>query len=171
MLRLGFDRRWVGLVMSCIRSVSYLILFNGQEIGLIIASRVLSWGDLLSPYLFILYAKGLSALIDKVLEIGEIYGIQIARGAPVISHLLFAYDMFFGRASELKSRKCVEILARYGRASGQVVNFDKSMIFFAAMWREGFRRILEVFLVSIRVLKVATTWFAFADWGIKALGF
>ena len=52
-------------------------------------------GDLLSPYLFIICAEGLSALIKQAEARGDLHGCRINRGAPSLSHLLFTDDSFF----------------------------------------------------------------------------
>jgi hypothetical protein len=39
MRRLGFDERWVFLVMICVRTVKYSVIINGQAYGEIIPSR------------------------------------------------------------------------------------------------------------------------------------
>ena len=33
MLHMGFDERWVALVMECITTVTYSILINGEPMG------------------------------------------------------------------------------------------------------------------------------------------
>jgi hypothetical protein len=37
--RLGFNERWISLVMMCITSVNYSVLVNGTTCGLITPSR------------------------------------------------------------------------------------------------------------------------------------
>jgi hypothetical protein len=63
MLKIGFARRWVEMLMTCIRTVSYAILINGQPHGRIVPSKGIQQGDPLSPYFFILCAEGLSTML------------------------------------------------------------------------------------------------------------
>ena len=85
--KLGFNERWISLVLMCISTVSYSVLINGEAKGNIVPSRGLRQGDPISPYLFLLCAEGLSAMLRKEEELGNIQGISVCRGAPQISHL------------------------------------------------------------------------------------
>ena len=49
--------------MQCISSVSYFVIINGEAYRSITPTKGLRQDDLLSPGLFFLCAKGLSALI------------------------------------------------------------------------------------------------------------
>lgn len=89
MKRMGFCEKWVTLVMECVTTVRYSIAHGGEVFGDIIPSRGIRQGDPLSPYLFILCAEGLSALIRKYEKEKWLRGCKVARGAPVISHMLF----------------------------------------------------------------------------------
>jgi len=92
----------------CVESVDYSVLVNNEKVGPIILGRGLRQGDPLSPYLFIICAEGLSSLIRDAEERNVIYGTSICRGAPPISHLLFADDCFlFFKAEKVRhtSRK------------------------------------------------------------------
>jgi hypothetical protein len=65
--------------MLCVEMVDYSINFNGKMVGPIIPERSLRQGDPLSPYLIILCAEGLSALISKAESRGDIYGVKICK--------------------------------------------------------------------------------------------
>ena len=54
MLKMGFNARWVPLIMSCINLASYSILVNGVPKGDIRPSRSIRQGDPLSLYLFLI---------------------------------------------------------------------------------------------------------------------
>uniref|UniRef100_A0A2N9GLP4 Reverse transcriptase domain-containing protein n=1 Tax=Fagus sylvatica TaxID=28930 RepID=A0A2N9GLP4_FAGSY len=92
MRKLGFAERWINLIMICVNSVSYSILINGEQWGYFSASRGIRQGDSLSPYLFLLCAKGLSYLLRKNVVEGRLKGVSASRGGPQITHLFFADD-------------------------------------------------------------------------------
>jgi hypothetical protein len=132
MLKLGFHERWVNLIMQCVTSVSYTVLVNGVPKGYIKPGRGLCQGDPLSPYLFLICAEGLSALLRKAERDSLIKGVSICRGGPRISHLFFADDsIIFCRASQDDSQALLNVLSVYERASGQKVNGAKTALFFS----------------------------------------
>jgi hypothetical protein len=127
LISMGYPRKMADLIFRCISSVSFQILINGQPSTSFRPERGLRQGDPLSPYLLILCADVLSGLIHKAADTKEIHGIKVARSAPQLSHLFFADDsLLFTRASSHEASKILNILSTYQRASGQVVNLDKS---------------------------------------------
>jgi hypothetical protein len=73
MLKMGFAAKWVSLVMSCVKLVSYSILINGSPVRNIQLTRAIS------PYLFILCAKALSALLHQAETKGIITGVPTSQ--------------------------------------------------------------------------------------------
>jgi hypothetical protein len=65
MEQMGFSRRWIALIMMCVTSVKYSIVVNGTPYGLITLSRGICQGDPISPYMFLLCVKALSAMISQ----------------------------------------------------------------------------------------------------------
>ena len=118
MRRLGFQDRWISLMMMCENSVSYSVLVNGEPKGRFFPTRGLRQGDPISPYLFLLCAEGLLAMLRQV-ERGEIpRGISVGKQAPLVSHLLFADDcIVFCKASIEEGDKVTKILEVYERES------------------------------------------------------
>ena len=94
--------------------------------------RGLRQDDPLSPYLFILCAEGMTSMIKQAERNNILHGIKVCRRAPSISHLLFADDSFlFFRANEVETNALKKILDDYANASGQMINMQKSEIFFS----------------------------------------
>ncbi|KAL5779910.1 hypothetical protein ACOSQ2_010647 [Xanthoceras sorbifolium] len=153
MERLGFEEAWIDKVMCCLKSASYSFLINGEVRGKVILSRGLRQGCPLSPYLFLLCAEGLSAMIHQAELGGFLHGIKIAREAPPISHLLFADDsLMFIKVSVEECLLLKNILHRYELASGQAINFEKSALSFSTNTpvdtRESIKRIFNIEVVS-----------------------
>lgn len=86
--------------MSCVSIVSYSVRVNGKLGIQFTHSRELRQGDLLSPYIFLIYAEGLHVLIKRAEGWEEMKGLAIKKGGTSISHLLFADDnIIFCKAS------------------------------------------------------------------------
>ncbi|XP_058741550.1 uncharacterized protein LOC131613927 [Vicia villosa] len=129
---MGFADKWIHWMMMCVTSIHYSVLVNSDVIGPIELGRGLRQGDPLSPYLFILISEGLSTLIKGSVASGNIHGVQICRGAPIVSHLLFADDCFlFCRANLTEVRHLMGLLDTYASAAGQEINLTKSEVFFS----------------------------------------
>jgi len=130
MVKMGFSEKWIKWIMLCVETVNYSVIVNGEVVGPIVPGRGLRQGDPISPYLFILCAEGLSALIRKAEGQGLIHGVKIYNNAPIISHLLFADDCFlFFKGSTAEANIMKNILATYEAASGQAINLQKFEIF------------------------------------------
>ena len=94
-------------------------------------SRGIKQGDPLSPYLFLLCAEGLSAMLRKAEESHQLRGIKSSRQGVCISHLLFADDsLLFCRATVEECQRLLDLLEIYKAASGQAINRQKTSLFF-----------------------------------------
>ena len=91
MYKMGFSRKWIQWIMMCVEIVDYSVIVNKEMVGPIIPGRGLTLGDPLSPYLFILCAEGLSALIRIVENRGVLQGVRICRSAPGCPILSFTF--------------------------------------------------------------------------------
>lgn len=85
----GFPSKWICLIMRCAQSVSFSVLLNRNLLVEFQSERRLKQGDPLSPYLFILCAEVLSAMLTKAVSQGLFHGIKVAPREPIISHLFF----------------------------------------------------------------------------------
>ena len=68
MVKMGFAKKWVDLIMNYISSVSYSVIINGEPCGNIIPSKGIRQGDPLFPYLFLLCAEAFQHSFIKLLE-------------------------------------------------------------------------------------------------------
>ena len=137
MRKMGFAEQWIAVVMECVKSVSYRVKCNRKLQDPFIPERGLRQGDPLSPYLFILCAEGLSALLHSAEEDGSLQGVQLCTGAPKINHLFFADDsLIIMKANASSAAKLQNILAMYEAHSGQMINKEKS----SAMFSKGTTR-------------------------------
>ena len=119
MEKLGCDNRWITLVSSCIRSISFSVLVNGEPHDNFTPNRGLRQRDPLSLYLFLLCAEGLHSLIQQAEISGSIKGVSLCSVGPKVSHLFFADDsLLFCRASTQEASSIMEILIQYEEALG-----------------------------------------------------
>lgn len=131
MRTLGFSEDWCNLIMECVTSVEYQVLINGNPYGDIRPTRGIRQGDPLSPYLFVICTEMLVQRLMQAERRGEITGLEIARGAPSVSHLLYADDsMFYCKNTDEELNSIRSILHEYSLASGQRINYQKSSIYF-----------------------------------------
>lgn len=87
-------------------------------------------GESSLPVLFIMCAGGFSSLICRSEQRGLMKGCKVVKGAPVVSHMLFADDSYlYCKATEVEAQ---HLLNCYEQASGQKINMEKKLIFFSA---------------------------------------
>lgn len=152
MTKMGFANSFVDLVMRCISTVSYSILFNGFPTTSFKPSRGLRQGDHISPFLFVICAEGFSELLRDAENRKLIHGVKIGRNVSPISHLFFADDtLLFTRATDTEAEAIVDILTTYEIASGQKINLEKSEVSFSWNVSEDMQKMLQMKLSFMAV--------------------
>lgn len=74
-LKLGLDENWTRLAMEAVCIASYSILIKGEPRGLVTPTRGINQGNPFAPYLFLVCAKGLSAMLQKAEENQSLRGV------------------------------------------------------------------------------------------------
>ncbi|KAF5458308.1 hypothetical protein F2P56_022343 [Juglans regia] len=132
MVVLGFEKKFVDMVMKCVTTVSFFVLINGKPKGPIVPSRGLRQGDPISPYLFLLCTEGLTTLLRKAERNQVLKGIKVCRRAPNVNHLLFVDDsVIFCQVNVEENITIQRILNTYEKASGQKINKEKTTLVFS----------------------------------------
>ncbi|GKV37508.1 hypothetical protein SLEP1_g45534 [Rubroshorea leprosula] len=129
LMRTGFTVKWRKWIRECLQTSMISILVNGSPTKQFSVNKGIRQGDPLSPFLFLLVAKGLNGLMQSAVEKNLFKGVRIGNGNIAISHLQFADDtLFFGEASEENIQVIKCILRTFELASGLKINFGKSQI-------------------------------------------
>ena len=119
MQKMGFNDKWVKLIMQCITSITYSVRINGKPQGHIIPSRGLKQGGPISSFLFISCVEGLSDLLNQPIAVGQLRGVSACPLGPKISHLFFVDDSIIFCQETLEQCSHLEyLLTIYEQASG-----------------------------------------------------
>ncbi|XP_024155933.1 uncharacterized protein LOC112163903 [Rosa chinensis] len=152
LLKFGFSRHWVNLVMACVSTVTFSIVLNGNSGSSFRPSRGLRQGDPLSPYLFLIISEVLSLRLTKAIHVGDLVGVKLTRSCPIISHLFFVDDaLLFMKATLINCWRLIMLFNEYCTTSGQLINHDKSSIFFSPNTPDQMKRLMCALLRIVGV--------------------
>lgn len=132
MASIGFNEKFIELIMECVTTARYSILLNGSPFGYFPAARGLRQGDPLSPTLFTIFSDILSRLLAKAEADGLLSGVKVSRTSPKVTHLMYADDVVIYRKKTVHEAAVVrDILQKYFACTGQELNWSKSSIHFS----------------------------------------
>lgn len=133
LLKFGFDKRWVRLVIECLTSTSFSILINGVAHGYFYPSSGIRQGDTLSPYIFILCMEPLIRHLNLLaINSKNHVGILSSPRGFRVSNLVFTDDcLLFAKVTTKGARNILQAFNLFAKASGQQINFHKSSLFFS----------------------------------------
>jgi hypothetical protein len=127
--RFGFGEKWRSWMKACICSGNMSVLVNGCPTEEICIKRGLKQGDPLAPFLFLIVAEGLGALMRMAVTRGRFQPFKVGRGKYPVSILQYADDtLCIGEASVENLWALKAVLREFEMASGLKVNFWKSCL-------------------------------------------
>lgn len=123
---------FVELIMDCISSVPFSILWNGEPMVSFTLSRSLCQKDPLSSYIFTMCMERLPLLIKDAIKCDDWILIKLNRYTPYISHILFVDNLvLFGDCSIKQIKVIKEVLDKFCAASGSKISVWKTKILFS----------------------------------------
>ena len=129
-LSLPFDL--VHLIMECITFNSMNILWNCELTGDFSPSRGVRYGDLLSPYVFVLRIERLSHRIYCSIQQDQWKPICLSQMGTPLSHLFFADDLLLlAEASSEQAFLINLVLEEFCLSYSAKVNKSKTQVYFS----------------------------------------
>ncbi|KAL9687375.1 hypothetical protein QQ045_031776 [Rhodiola kirilowii] len=160
MLRaLGFSELWCDLIYRNISNCWYSISWDGNTYGHFKSNRGVLQGDPLSPSLFILVMEYFSQSLNQVMVTRKVQPYKTKGCRLCFHHLLYADDMLvFSNGHKNSIKQLLHVISDFCEASGQMLNREKSKVFFSEHIKEERRKAtLEISKSSPRALSLLIT--------------
>ncbi|GJV35288.1 reverse transcriptase domain, reverse transcriptase zinc-binding domain protein [Tanacetum coccineum] len=106
------------------------ILVNGSPTEEFCLERGVRQGDPLSPFLFILAAEGLNAIMKEAVDKGVFRSVKIGSNKVIVLHLQYAdATIFFEEWNKENEKSLMCILKCFEQVFGLHVNYNKSKLY------------------------------------------
>ncbi|XP_016178547.1 uncharacterized protein LOC107621000 [Arachis ipaensis] len=144
LMEFGIPNLLVQIIMECILSVAYNVIWNGEKTEEFRPSRKIRQGDPILPYLFVIAMDKLSHLIEESAETLTWKEFKVGKEGSIITHLLFADDLLiFAEANTSQIDNVGRVMEKFCQASGLKVNRAKTSIVFSNNIKEHLRRAIK----------------------------
>lgn len=140
----GFPRKFIELVMVCVRTPRFSIMVNGVPTGFFEAKRGIRQGDPMSPLLFALCMDYLDRILSYV-EVLDGFKFHSHCKSMHLKHLCFANDLLMFCHGDVKSiYMLLQGFQLFSHTSGLEVNKQKSEIYFTGMTQNEIQKLLSL---------------------------
>ena len=127
----GFNAKVRKLFYQLVSTPTFVVLVNQAPSNFFKPSRGLHQGDPLSPIIFIIIAKGLGRIMHSNRSRGALVGLKSSSSPSVFTHQQIVDDIIMGGESSVREARFVKKnLNTYSKTSRQLINWDKSSMFF-----------------------------------------
>ncbi|KAL9685919.1 hypothetical protein QQ045_023373 [Rhodiola kirilowii] len=139
----GFCEQWCDLIYRNISNCWYSVAWDGDCFGHFKSNRGVRQGDPLSPSLFILAMEYFSQSLNQTMLSRKIQAYRTKGCKLTFHHLLYADDMLvFSNGHKNSIRRLQRVINGFCDASGQMLNPDKSKVYFSSHINEERRKAL-----------------------------
>lgn len=116
------------------------------------SGRGLRQGCSLLPLLFILVMEGLSLLLKKGKDEGQLSRVKVSRLVKIL-HLFFVDDVLIMTTASVEEWLEIKlILSSFCRASGLCINWSKYIFYYSGVFRETLENLMVMFPHSFEEL-------------------